>query len=260
MFFSENMKLAIAQINCVLGDLKENCSRILNCARQAHDAGAQLMLTPELSLCGYPPEDLLLRNGFFQACSEALNELAAGISGVAVIVGHPHEHDGKRYNAASLLRDGRVVATYLKHALPNYSVFDEERYFSRGEQAVTFEIDGICFGINICEDVWHPEAAQRAHEAGAQVLLVLNASPFAMNKQDARYEALRSRVDETGMSVVYANMVGGQDELVFDGGSFALDSAGKLTAQCDVFTEALSILILSVDAQPVGEMVALPDL
>jgi NAD+ synthase (glutamine-hydrolysing) len=260
MFFCENMKLAIAQINCVLGDLKENSSRILSFSRQAHAAGAKLMLTPELSLCGYPPEDLLLRNGFYRACDDALNQLAAQVSGIAVIVGHPHEQDGRRYNAASLLQDGRVVATYFKHALPNYSVFDEARYFACGDRPVTFEIDGISFGINICEDAWHPDAAQQAQQAGAQVLLVLNASPFAMKKQDARYEALRSRIDETGMSAVYVNMVGGQDELVFDGGSFAMDSAGRLTAQCDVFTEALSVLTLHADAQPAGEMVALPDL
>jgi len=254
------MKLAIAQINCVLGDLKENSAKILRYAEQAKDSGAQLMLTPELSLCGYPPEDLLLRSGFFQACKAALDELALDISGIAVIVGHPHEQDGKRYNAASLLRDGKVAATYFKHSLPNYAVFDEKRYFSGGTEPCVFELGGINFGINICADVWEQGAAQLARKAGAQVLLVLNASPYAIEKQASRYGALRLRIAETGMSVIYANMVGGQDELVFDGGSFAMDSAAQLTMQSAVFEEELSILEMAADARPVGEMAALPGL
>ena len=143
--FRIDMKLAIAQINCVLGDLDNNSAKILDYAVQARDGGAQLLLTPELSLCGYPPEDLLLRDGFYQACHQALNALASRISGIAVVVGHPHELNGKRYNAASLLKDGRVVATYLKHFLPNYSVFDEERYFDCGVEPLVFEVEGIAF-------------------------------------------------------------------------------------------------------------------
>ncbi len=254
------MKLAIAQINGVLGDLKANTAKILNFVEQARMAGAQLMLTPELSLCGYPPEDLLLRDGFYQACEDALNELAAQVYGIGVIVGHPHESQGKRYNAASLLKDGRVVATYFKHHLPNYAVFDEERYFVRGSEPCVFETGGIRFGLNICEDVWESAPARLAREAGAQVLLVLNASPYAVQKQASRYVALRERVAETGMSVVYANMVGGQDELVFDGGSFAMDSACRLTAQAGIFTEELILLDVSATAQPEGRIAELPDL
>lgn len=256
----KNMKLAIAQINCVLGDLKENSAKILRYAEQAKLSGVQLMLTPELSLCGYPPEDLLLRDGFFKSCEQALNDLAQQISGIAVIVGHPHELDGKRYNAASLLRDGQVVATYCKRFLPNYAVFDEERYFARGTQPLVFELGGIRFGINICADVWEPDAAQQAASAGAQLLLVLNASPYAVQKIESRYDVLRQRINETGMSVVYANMVGGQDELVFDGGSFSMDREGRLTSQSVVFEEQLSFIELSVDAQPSGEMAGLPAL
>ena len=254
------MKLAIAQINCVLGDLKENSAKILHYAEQARLRGAQLMLTPELSLCGYPPEDMLLRDGFFKACQVALSELARKISGIAVIVGHPHELDGKRYNAASLLRDGQVVATYFKHFLPNYAVFDEERYFDRGVEPLVFELGGIHFGVNICADVWEPDAALQAVNTGAQVLLVLNASPYAVTKQESCYSTLRQRITETGLPVVYANMVGGQDELVFDGGSFAMDGAGTLTMQSDVFAEELCMLELSADAVPVGEITALPEL
>ncbi len=253
------MKLAIAQINCVLGDLKENSAKILHYAEQSRQSGAELMLTPELSLCGYPPEDLLLRNGFYQACDEALNELARQIFGIAVVVGHPQELDGKRYNAASLLRDGKVIVTYLKHYLPNYAVFDEERYFECGVEPCVFELGGIHFGINICEDVWGSNAALLARDAGAKMLLVLNASPYAMQKQASRYSMLRQRIAETGMGIIYANMVGGQDELVFDGGSFAMDSAGVLSAQLSVFKEELSFVELSDAAQPAGEIVALPD-
>ena len=249
------MKLAIAQINCVLGDLAGNAAKILQSAEQARQQGAQLLLTPELSLCGYPPEDLLLRDGFYHACAQAMNDLAGKISGIAVVVGHPHERDGKRYNAASLLRDGVIAATYLKHELPNYSVFDEERYFDHGSEPCVFEIEGIRFALNICADVWESKTAHRARDAGAQVLLVLNASPYAIDKQEARYHVIRERIAETGMAVVYANMAGGQDELIFDGGSFAMDRNGVLTAQCASFADALPILELQDDLRPVGEMI-----
>jgi NAD+ synthase (glutamine-hydrolysing) len=252
------MKLAIAQINCVLGDLSANAGKILRHAEEARSAGSELMLTPELSLSGYPPEDLLLREGFLHACRKALLDLAARISGIGVIVGHPYELDGKRYNAASLLQDGKIVATYCKRLLPNYSVFDEERYFDRGDAPLVFEFSGIRFGLNICEDVWELDAARDAHEAGAQVLLVLNASPYAVNKQAARRETLRRRVSETGMPIVYANMVGGQDELVFDGGSFALDGSGALAAQCALFEECLSIVEFSESLSLSGSVIALP--
>jgi NAD+ synthase (glutamine-hydrolysing) len=250
------MKLAIAQINCVLGDLAGNAENILQYAEQAKQQGAQLLLTPELSLCGYPPEDLLLRSGFYQACERALADLAGKLSGIAVVVGHPYERGGKRYNAASLLRGGEVVATYLKYALPNYSVFDEERYFNHGIEPCIFEIEGVSFGLSICADIWEPEAALRARNAGAQVLLVLNASPYAMHKHESRYRAIRKRIAETGMAVVYANLTGGQDELIFDGGSFAMDRRGSLTAQGKHFEESLLMLELQNDLSPVGEKIA----
>ncbi|MEI7455138.1 MAG: NAD+ synthase [Nitrosomonadales bacterium] len=252
------MKLAIAQINCVLGDLAGNAAKILQSAQRARLAGAQLMLTPELSLCGYPPEDLLLRSGFYKSCADSLSELAKAISGIAVIVGHPHEQDGKRYNAASLLRDGRVAATYFKYFLPNYAVFDEERYFSSGVEPVVFEMGGLRFGINICADVWEPEAASRAAKAGADVLLVLNASPYSVQKLASRHEVVQQRIFETKMNVVYANMVGGQDELVFDGGSFSMDRLGRVTSQSAVFDESLSCISLGMDGAPSGEIAVLP--
>ena len=236
------MKLAIAQINCMLGDLSGNAAKILAYAERARQQGATLLFTPELSLCGYPPEDLLLRPGFYHACAESLHDLAQHVRGISVVVGHPHEVGDQRYNAASVLRDGKIIATYQKHELPNYSVFDEERYFNRSEEACVFEVEGIKFALSICADIWQGKAARRAHEAGAQVLLVLNASPYHLDKQQSRYEAIRDRIKETGMAVVYGNMVGGQDELVFDGASFAMDAQGKLAHQFSSFEETLGLL------------------
>lgn len=254
------MKLAIAQINCVLGDLAGNSNKISQYAEQAKLAGADLLLTPELSLCGYPPEDLLLREGFYKCCDQALQDLAQKISGIAVIVGHPHCVGGKRYNAASLLRDGQVVETYHKHFLPNYAVFDEKRYFEPGDKPLTFETAGIRFAVNICADVWEAGAARMAADQGAQVLLVLNASPYAVQKMASRFGVVRERIRETGLSVIYANMVGGQDELVFDGGSFAMDRAGALVFQGAVFEEQLSFVELTQEASPSGTLAQLPEM
>jgi NAD+ synthetase len=236
------MKIAIAQINCIVGDLAGNAARMVEYAQRAKAQGAAVLLTPELSLCGYPPEDLLLRDGFYHACDVALGALAQHAQGIILIVGHPHKVGKSCYNAASILRDGKIVATYHKHALPNHSVFDEERYFAHGKEPCLIELDGIKFGINICADVWHEHAAIRAKEAGAEVLLVLNASPYHFNKQATRYETIRDRIGDTGLAVVYANLVGGQDELVFDGASFVMDNEGELTHQFPAFEEALGFV------------------
>ena len=252
------MKVAVAQINCTVGDLAGNAAKILASAAQAREQGALLLLTPELCLCGYPPEDLLLREGFYRACEQALHDLARQVQGIAVIVGHPHEVGNYRYNAASLIRDGQIVATYHKHTLPNYAVFDEVRYFERGVAPCLFELDGIKFAINICADVWEEQAAKRARRAGAEVLLVLNASPYHVDKYLTRYEVVGERIRETGMSVIYANLVGGQDELVFDGDSFAMDEYGKLTHRFPAFEETLGMVEI-VDGRLVpGDMAPQP--
>jgi NAD+ synthase (glutamine-hydrolysing) len=248
------MKLAIAQINCVLGDLTGNVARILQYAEQARQQGAKLLLTPELSLCGYPPDDLLLRDGFYHACAKALDDLAGRTKGIAVVVGHPHEQGRKRYNAASLLQDGKVAATYLKYELPNYAVFDEERYFYHGTEPCVFKVEDVRFALNICADIWEPDTARLARSAGAQVLLVLNASPYAIDKHKSRHQAIRERIAETGMAVVYANLAGGQDELIFDGGSFAMDRNGVLTAQAVHFEETLLMLEMKNDLRPLGSV------
>ena len=249
------MKLAIAQINCTVGDLGGNTRKILDYANRAKKAGAQLVIAPEMALSGYPPEDLLLRAGFRFACEDALAELARETSGVTLLVGHPHLEDNKLYNAASVIRDGEIVATYLKNLLPNDSVFDERRYFEPGSDPCVFELDGIKFGINICQDVWQEGTATRARAAGADVLLVLNASPYHMGKQALRYQLVRQRIGETELSAVYANMVGGQDELIFDGASFAMNSKGELTHQFDEFGETLGLIELQ-DGAPVSGYVA----
>ncbi|HUL41331.1 MAG TPA: NAD+ synthase [Burkholderiales bacterium] len=233
------MRIAVAQLNATVGDLSGNAAKILSFADQAKAGKASIMVAPELSLSGYPPEDLLLRDDFYRATQEALNELVEKVHGIAVIVGHPHAVGEKRYNAASVIRDGKIIATYHKLRLPNYTVFDEQRYFMPGSEACVFELEHVRFAMNICADIWEPDAAQLAKRAGAQVLLVLNASPYHMNKQSTRYKVVEERVRETGLAVIYVNLVGGQDELVFDGASFVVNQQGKLTHQFPAFREGL---------------------
>jgi NAD+ synthase (glutamine-hydrolysing) len=251
------MKLAIAQINCTVGDLAGNAAKIAEWAARAREAGASLVATPELALSGYPPEDLLLREGFYRACDAALAKLAGRIQGITLVVGHPHQTEEGRFNAASVVRDGRVIATYHKLNLPNYTVFDEKRYFDPGRGPCVFDVDGLKVGINICADVWEEGAAGRARTAGAELLLVLNASPYHMNKQLSRYEAVHQRVGETGIPLVYANLVGGQDELVFDGASFVMNGEGQLTHQMREFEEGLGLVEIR-ERTPVPGEVAQP--
>jgi NAD+ synthase (glutamine-hydrolysing) len=250
--------VAIAQINCIVGDLEGNAERIFAAARSAAAAGADVVLTPELSLSGYPPEDLLFRPALYARTAQALGALAARLAafaGLHVIVGHPEERDARHYNAASLLVDGRIIGTYYKHNLPNYDVFDEQRYFTAGEKAFVFTVKGVRFGINICEDTWFEGAPRVARDAGAQVLLVPNGSPFHINKEGQRVAVMRANVSCLGLPIIYANLVGGQDELVFDGGSFVLDAEGTLVAQWPQFSEELGLVELR-DGAPVAGVLA----
>lgn len=248
------MKLAIAQINCSVGDLEGNTRKILDYANRAKNAGAELVIAPELALAGYPPEDLLLRKGFRVACGNALTDLAREINGITALVGHPHLANGKLYNAASVIVNGKITATYLKHQLPNDSVFDERRYFEAGSDPCVFELNGIKFGINICADIWEKDAVKRAVGAGATVLIVLNASPYNMRKRASRYQIVRQRIRETEISFVYVNLVGGQDELIFDGASFAMNGKGELTHQLSEFTETLGLIELQNGSLVHGEI------
>ena len=235
-----HVRVAVAQINCTVGDLQGNVRRIVDFAGRA--AGADVLVTPELALSGYPPEDLLLRRSFYEACDRALMELAAELArwrDLHVVVGHPLAREGQRFNAASVLRQGMVLGTYCKHDLPNYDVFDEQRYFTPDNRPFVFEVRGTRFGVNICEDTWFSYAPECARAAGAQVLLVPNASPFHLRKQAARLDVTRTHVCGNGLALVYANLVGGQDELVFDGASFVLDARGTVSAVAPQFEEHL---------------------
>lgn len=240
-----SLKIALAQINATVGDLAGNAARILDVAERARAAGADLLLTPELVLCGYPPEDLLFREDFYAGCERELDRLARELPGIAVLVGHPLARDGKCYNAATLIDGGARVATYLKQRLPNYEVFDEERYFDSGTEACVVTVKGVRCGINICADVWESGSADQARDAGAELLLVPNASPYHVGKQALRAEILRERIKATGLPVVYANLVGGQDELVFDGGSVALDAQGEICCQLPKFEETFGLVEFS---------------
>ncbi|SOE80918.1 NAD+ synthase (glutamine-hydrolysing) [Caballeronia arationis] len=249
-------RIALAQINVTVGDFAGNVAKIVDAAKSAHLDGAKLLIAPELALSGYPPEDLLLRPAFYRASADALASLAAQLkpfAGLHVVVGHPHrENDGApdlpiargvppvdTFNAASLIVDGEIVGTYLKQDLPNAEVFDEKRYFSSDPKPFVFDLDGVRYGVVICEDAWHASAAQLAKAAGAEVLLIPNGSPFHLNKESVRYDILRARIRETGLPMVYVNLVGGQDELIFDGGSFVLDANGELVAKMAQFEEAV---------------------
>lgn len=255
------VKVAIAQMNSTVGDLAGNRAKIFDLSRRAFEAGADIVLTPELSLVGYPPEDLLLRNAFYAKTQEAFAGLAADLAqfkDLHVVVGLPlQDEKGVRHNAASVLVNGEVLGTYRKHDLPNTTVFDEKRYFTSADQAFVFGVKGVRFGINICEDTWFEHAPMRARAAGAQVLLVPNGSPYHMNKQHLRYETMRKNVSAQGMALVYANLVGGQDELIFDGDSFVMDAAGTICAQLRHFEEDLQLVDFD-GATPVPQPLATP--
>ena len=249
---SSKVKVAVAQLNCTVGDFEGNSRKIIEAASRAAAAGADLLLTPELSLTGYPPEDLLLRRAFYAASDAALQMLTTQLlrfPDLTVIVGHPLAREGHRFNAASLLQGGVVIGTYCKHDLPNYDVFDEQRYFTPDNRPLVFELNETWFGVNICEDTWFSYTPECAKAAGACVLLVLNGSPFNLGKQQQRLDTLRANVTRYRMPVAYVNMVGGQDELVFDGASFVLDGDGKLVANAPYFEESL-LLVDFVDGAP----------
>jgi NAD+ synthase (glutamine-hydrolysing) len=263
---SAAMKVALAQINATVGDLEGNARKIVEAARHAHAQGVDLVLAPELSLSGYPPEDLLLRPAFMRACTEALAGIAhslADCAGLQLVVGHPHQfgHRGDvrtkstaqplRFNAASLLARGKVVATYCKRELPNYQVFDERRYFASGRDAnqgpLVFDCAGTRVGVLICEDAWFDEPARTAKAAGAQVIAVINASPFHLDKAGERETRMGERARAVGLPLLYSHLVGGQDEVVFDGASFALDADGRVSMRAPSFDEALAVVTLDGD-------------
>ena len=241
------IKIALAQINPMVGDVPGNADRIVARLREARGLGAALVVTPELALSGYPPEDLLFHRGFRRHIEESLARLAEAAQGIDLLVGYPEYADGTLYNSAAWLRDGRRIANYRKQQLPNYQVFDEKRYFTAGSEPTIVEIDGIRIGTLICEDVWHEGPAASACVAGADFALSLNCSPYQQGKQAEREANLALRARSNGMPFAYVNLVGGQDELVFDGSSFAVDAEGRIMHRAPAFEESLSCLDLSLE-------------
>jgi NAD+ synthase (glutamine-hydrolysing) len=248
------LTLCVAQLNFIVGDLDGNARKIVDAAHHAYAEGARLLLTPELSICGYAAEDLFLRPAFISACDDAVNAVAqqtAGLKDMTVVVGHPTGGDLRtrsvavqsRFNAASVLQEGRVVASYAKRELPNYQVFDERRYFTPGRGVCVFEAGAsdqkVRIGLLICEDAWFEEPARLAREAGAEMLAVINASPFHVGKGYEREATLAQRAVATGLPTVYAHLVGGQDEVVFEGHSFVLDAGGAVVGRAPSFKENL---------------------
>lgn len=245
------MRIALGQVDCFVGDVPGNEALILQLAARARAEGARLLLLPELALSGYPPEDLLFHRGFRHRVDAALERLRQGIRGIDVVVGYP-EYDGEAiYNSAAVLADGVVKARHRKRVLPNYQVFDEKRYFEVGTEPTCFEVDGIRVGLLICEDAWAVHPARELREAGAQLIAVVNASPYEQGKQATREQVMACRARETGLPLVYVNLVGGQDELVFDGGSCALDAVGSTVHRAVAFRESLTLVELTHG--PAGE-------
>ena len=242
-------RVALAQINVTVGDLPGNTSKILDVVDQAKESGANLVAFPELTVPGYPPEDLLLKPQFLAENRQYMDRITQASEGIAVIVGFADFVGGEVYNAAAVAYDGRLVGTYHKQFLPNYGVFDEDRYFRSGDFCPVYVLDGTSVGVNICEDIWYavgPSVVQRS--VGAEVIVNINGSPFHAGKWRSREKMLATRAADNEVFLAYVNMVGGQDELVFDGGSMVFDPTGEMIASSSQFEEDLLVVDLDVEA------------
>ncbi|WP_324731784.1 NAD+ synthase [Pseudomonas paeninsulae] len=262
---SQILRVVMAQLNLRAGDVHGNVESIIEAACNARDQWlADVIVFPELALCGYPPEDLLLRSSMQRRIEQGLQRLQDDVSGIYLVVGYPWQEDELRYNACAVIADGQLLASYYKQKLPNYRVFDERRYFEPGNQPCVVDIKGVAVALSICEDIWFAEPMAQARAAGAQVMLSLNASPFHLDKQREREEALAERAREGAMPIVYVNQVGGQDELVFDGGSCVVDADGQVCQRMAAFTEGLYPVDLVCDGERVSprpaNCVPLPEL
>ncbi|MDD1605926.1 MAG: NAD+ synthase, partial [Methylococcaceae bacterium] len=218
-----SLKIAIAQINFLVGNIAANVQHIIETAHTARELGADIVVFPELTVTGYPAEDLLLRKDFITAANNAIYTLAEQVKDIAIVVGFPEQDGDKLYNSAVVLHQGVILATYRKQALPNYGVFDEQRYFTEGSQPCVFEFNGTFIGLTICEDVWQGGIIANTKQAGAELLLTLNASPFNAGKIDQREAVICEQIKAAQIPLVYVNQIGGQDELIFDGASFVAD-------------------------------------
>jgi NAD+ synthase (glutamine-hydrolysing) len=248
----------MAQLNLVVGDVDGNTSRIIAAANEARDVhGAHVVMLPELAVSGYPPEDLLFHSGMRLQVAESLQRLQQEISGITLIAGYPEYEGATIFNAAIVIREGKIIANHRKACLPNYRVFDEKRYFTPGTQPTIIEMNGIRAGVLVCEDAWDSGPARQAREAGAQVLLVINASPYEVDKQSQReQEVVGERIRENGIPVVFLNLIGGQDELVFDGNSFVMDGQGVVTQRAPAFVEGMYVVDLALQGD--GKVCPIP--
>ncbi len=245
----KNLIIVAAQINLCVGDIKGNTQKIIHCARRAIEKfHADCVVFPEMAISGYPPEDLLFRTDFLNQCQEGLTQIQQAALPVTVIVGYPVQINQHIYNQAAVIQNGHVIGTYSKQELPNYSVFDERRYFYPGAAPCIFTLKGVKIGILICEDLWFPQPLKQCCHAGAQVIVALNASPFDHNKAQIREATLVERAHEAHAPIIYVNLIGGQDELVFDGGSMVIDQNGHRCAQAAFFSEELMPVHITIAA------------
>src|SRR3981081_1661878 len=250
----QSLRIALAQLDLLVGDVHGNATRVVNTARQARaDLGADLVLFPELSLSGYPPEDLLFHRGFRRQIESGLAKVGEEVQDISVMVGFPEYAGTAIHNSAALISGGMVAAIHRKAELPNYKVFDEKRYFQAGAQPTVADVKGFRVGLLVCEDIWQPEAAQLARADGAQLLLVINASPYEIHKQRAREDMESEGARDVGLPLAYVNLVGGQDELVFDGNSFVMDAHGQVLMRAPPFEEGTFITEFVRDGR--GEVV-----
>ncbi len=251
---NESLRIALAQLDLLVGDVQGNAARVIEsrARRAAMSCSADLVAFPELTLSGYPPEDLLFHRGFRRQIESGLEEVCRQVPGPGVMVGYPEYTRSTIYNSAALIADGAVAAIHRKAELPNYKVFDEKRYFHAGAQPTVVECKGFRVGLLVCEDIWEPEPAQLARSDRAELLVVINASPYERNKQRERETVVRARVADVALPIVYVNMVGGQDELVFDGNSFVMDAQGEVVMRAPAFKEGTYFVDFERQGRKVG--------
>jgi len=242
------LSLCMAQVNLLVGDIEGNTHRVLKEAEAALEQGHDVIVFPELTLTGYPPEDLLLRPSLDVRIQDALSQIQQKALPIFIVLGLPLREAGQLFNSVVVIHKGERVATYHKQQLPNFQVFDEKRYFSPGSDMVTFDLNGVKTALSVCEDIWHPGVMTQAKGQGAQLMLNLNASPFHIDKPLHREDVLKDRALEGGMPIVYVNLVGGQDELVFDGGSMVVDQTGSLVARSQTYMECTDGVSLAFDS------------
>lgn len=250
----KELRIALAQLNFSVGDISGNVSKILSAIHKAQMIQAHIILFPELCVTGYPPEDLLLRRDFIGQTEQAISDLTSQIGDIVVVIGFPKWNGKALYNSAAAIYQGQILASYAKQSLPNYGVFDEQRYFQPGNGMTLFEVAGTKLALTICEDIWQDGMIAQNHRAGADIILTLNASPFHAGKMQEREEIICNQVKEAGVPLVYVNQIGGQDELIFDGASFVADASGKIVFRAAEFEEQLSVVSFFL-GQPIANQI-----